>query len=231
MIKLTPKRERQTVGPLRETVSTVFWAFFIAFILRTFLFQPFHIPSNSMQPILTKGDYIITSKYSVGYGKHAATPLPFPVKEGRLFERKPERGDVIVFRSESSNINLIKRLIGLPGDQLQMISGVLYLNDERIEIASAGQETRLDSFGNEDSTDVQRETYDNGKSIRIYDDLKNSTLDNTGVFTEGGAGYVAAENLIGKAEIVLLSVKHDFSIRKPWTWYKVNGDRFFRGID
>jgi len=150
---------------------------------------------------------------------------------------------------------LIKRLIGLPGDQLQMISGVLYLNGERIEIVSAGQETRLDSFGNEDSTDVQRETYDNGKSIRIYDDLKNSTLDNTGVFTvpaghyffmgdnrdhsldsrvdvgQGGAGYVAAENLIGKAEIVILSVKHDFSIRKPWTWYKVNGDRFFRGID
>jgi len=142
-----------------------------------------------MQPILTKGDYIITSKYSVGYGKHAAEPLPFPVKSGRLFEKKPERGDVIVFRSTTSNINLIKRVIGLPGDQIQMISGVLYLNGMRVDIASAGQEQRLDSYGNEDTTDIQKETHDNGVSFSIYDDLKNSPLDNTSIFTVPAGHY------------------------------------------
>ena len=94
--------DEEAKGGFGELISTVLWALGIAFVLRTFIFQPFHIPSGSMVPGLMKGDYIITSKYSVGYGKHAATPFPFPVKKGRLFERELKRGDVIVFRVESA---------------------------------------------------------------------------------------------------------------------------------
>ena len=94
-------------GGWGETLSTVLWALGIAFVLRTFIFQPFHIPSGSMVPGLVKGDYIITSKFTVGFGKHAATPFPFPVKNGRLFERELKRGDVIVFRPEGDTKNFI----------------------------------------------------------------------------------------------------------------------------
>ena len=90
--------DKKPSNPILELISTVIWALGIAIVLRTFLFQPFHIPSGSMLPGLMKGDYIITTKYSLGYGKYAAAPLPFPIKKGRLFERQPERGDVIVFR-------------------------------------------------------------------------------------------------------------------------------------
>ena len=243
----------QKGGTLRETLSTIAWALGIAIILRTFLFQPFHIPSGSMQPGLIQGDYIITSKYSLGYGKHAATPLPFPVKSGRLFEREPKRGDVIVFRPEGGRNNLIKRLVGFPGEQIQMISGILYINGERVGVVTEGEEIRLDRYGNDDPVEVQNETLPGGDTNRIYDDLKNSTADNTSVFTvpaghyffmgdnrdhsadsrvaaPAGAGYVPTENLMGKAEFVLLSVKRDFSIKKPWTWHKINGKRFFKGV-
>lgn len=248
---------KKTKNPsvIGEFISTVLWAIGIALVLRTFLFQPFTIPSNSMQPELTKGDYIITSKYSLGYGRHAAEPLPFPIKRGRLFERKPDRGDIIVFRPDGMDKNLIKRLVGLPGDQLQMISGVLHLNGERVGIESYGSEKRLDKYGNLQDTDVQRETLPDTETISIYDAMKNSPSDNTSVFTvpaghyffmgdnrdnsldsrysvaRGGAGYVPAEALMGKAEFVFLSVEDDFVLFKPWTWGKLRGGRFFKGIN
>jgi signal peptidase I len=248
-------KKSNSSGGIGEFISTIIWAVGIAFVLRTFLFQPFNIPSNSMQPGLTKGDYIITSKYSLGYGRHAAEPIPFPVKQGRLFERAPKRGDVIVFRPEGKKINLIKRLVGLPGDQLQMVNGRLMLNGDAVETVEAGSEKRLDKFGTYQDTSVQRETLPGNETIAIYDAMKNSPADNTSVFTvpaghyfflgdnrdnsldsrysvtQGGAGYVPAEALMGKAEFVLLSVTDDFSLRKPWTWAKMRGDRFFKGIE
>ncbi len=238
-------------GGFRELLSTILWALGIAFVLRTFLFQPFHIPSNSMQPTLTKGDYIITSKYTLGYGRHAAAPFPFPVKRGRLMEKKPARGDVIVFRPEGIERNLIKRLVGLPGDQIQMRSGLLHINNERVVVESYGSEKRLDSYGNLKDTDILRETLPGNNSVAIYDAMKNSPADNTSVFTvpaghyffmgdnrdnsldsrytvaRSGAGYVPAENLIGKAEFIVLSARDDFVLVKPWTWANMRKRRFF----
>jgi len=247
------KRKKPSSG-WGETISTVLWAVGIAFVLRTFLFQPFHIPSGSMQPGLDKGDYIITSKYSIGYGKFAATPLPFPVKSGRLFERQPERGDVIVFRPEGETKNFIKRLVGLPGDEMQMIAGQLHINGDRIPSEMVGDDIRLDRYGNEDETELWTETFANGNAHSIYDDLKNSPTDNTSVYTvpaghyfmmgdnrdhssdsrvsvrNGGAGYVPLENLMGKAEFILLSVNNDFALFKPWTWLNFRSDRFFKRV-
>ena len=241
-------------NPILEILSTVAWALGIAIVLRTFLFQPFHIPSGSMLPGLMKGDYIITTKYSLGYGKYAATPLPFPVKNGRLFEREPERGDVIVFRPEGDNKNFIKRLVGLPGDQMQMQNGQLYINGERIKSEIVAEETYVNQYGNEAIAEAWRETFANGNSHLVYDAQKNSQLDKTSVFTvpsghyfmmgdnrdnsfdsrvsvlKGGAGFVPTENLMGKAEFVLLSADEDFVLFKPWTWVNMRGDRFFKGI-
>lgn len=248
-------KKQNKSGGIGELVSTMVVAIGIALFMRTFLFEPFRIPSNSMQPALTKGDYIITSKFTLGYGRHSAEPLPFPVTRGRLFERKPARGDVIVFRPDGFNKNLIKRIVGLPGDQVQMISGVLHLNGERVEIESFGSEKRLDKYGNFQDTDVQKETLPDTETLLIYDAMKNSPADNTSVFTvpaghyffmgdnrdnsldsrytvaQGGAGYVPAEALMGKAEFVLLSVTDDFSIFKPWSWANMRADRFFKGIN
>jgi len=248
------KRAKKERGPIGETVSTVLWAFGIAFFLRTFLFQPFHIPSGSMQPNLLKGDYVITSKLSLGYGKHAASPLPFPVKSGRLFEREPKRGDVLVFKPEGLNKNFIKRLVGLPGDQIQVKDGLLYLNGTQVPVEVLPEGIRMDQYGREHPAKVYQETFDNGNVHPVYDGDSNGREDNTSIFTvpagyyfmmgdnrdfsadsrvsvaSGGASYVPTENLIGRAEFVLLSVNNDFSIKKPWTWLNFRGDRFFEKI-
>lgn len=252
--KTSDKEKPDVKGSLIETVSTVLWALGIAFVLRTFVFQPFHIPSGSMVPGLVKGDYIITSKFTVGFGKHAATPFPFPVKKGRLFERDLKRGDVIVFRPEGDDKNFIKRVVGLPGDQVQMRQGLLYINGERVAIETAGTHSYSNQFGNTETGDLLIETFPNGNAHEILDAQKNSQLDRTELRTvpsgyyfmmgdnrdhsydsrvsvaEGGAGIVPKENIIGKAEIVLLSVNEDFELVKPWTWFNMRGDRWFKGI-
>lgn len=254
MAKKDKTKDKKPANPLLETISTVIWALGIAIVLRTFLFQPFHIPSGSMLPGLMKGDYIITTKYSLGYGKYAAAPLPFPIKKGRLFERQAERGDVIVFRPEGDDKNFIKRLVGLPGDQLQMQKGQLFINGEPVSAKIIGEEAYVNKDGNDVFAKAWRESFGDNNSHIIYDVDSNGKLDNTSIYTvpsghyfmmgdnrdnsfdsrvpviKGGAGFVPTENLMGKAEFVLLSVDDDFVLFKPWTWANMRGDRFFKGI-
>ena len=251
--KAIGKEEASVENPFVETVSTLLWALGIAFVLRTFLFQPFHIPSGSMLPGLMKGDYIITTKYSLGYGRHAATPLPFPVKKGRLFEREPARGDVIVFRPEGHTKNFIKRLVGQPGDQIQMKEGRLHINGKPIQIQKVGQESYIDQSGRKVLAEAWSEAFGDKPHI-IYDTQKNGRADNTNIYTvpaghyfmmgdnrdrsgdsrmsisNGGAGYIPTENLMGKAKFILLSVDDDFALFKPWTWANMRSSRFFKVI-
>ena len=251
--KAIGKEEASVENPFVETVSTLLWALGIAFVLRTFLFQPFHIPSGSMLPGLMKGDYIITTKYSLGYGRHAATPLPFPVKKGRLFEREPARGDIIVFRPEGHTKNFIKRLVGQPGDQIQMKEGRLHINGKPIQIQKVGQESYIDQSGRKVLAEAWSEAFGDKPHI-IYDTQKNGRADNTNIYTvpaghyfmmgdnrdrsgdsrmsisNGGAGYIPTENLIGKAKFILLSVDDDFALFKPWTWANMRSSRFFKAI-
>ena len=251
--KAIGKEEASVENPFVETVSTLLWALGIAFALRTFLFQPFHIPSGSMLPGLMKGDYIITTKYSLGYGRHAATPLPFPVKKGRLFEREPARGDVIVFRPEGHTKNFIKRLVGQPGDQIQMKEGRLHINGKPIQIQKVGQESYIDQSGRKVLAEAWSEAFGDKPHI-IYDTQKNGRADNTNIYTvpaghyfmmgdnrdrsgdsrmsisNGGAGYIPTENLMGKAKFILLSVDDDFALFKPWTWANMRSSRFFKAI-
>ena len=249
-----PDTSEAKSGGIGEFISTILWALGIAFVLRTFIFQPFTIPSASMYPGLMEGDYVITSKYSVGYGKLAAKPLPFPDVDGRLFGRGPDRGDVIVFRPEGSNENFIKRVVGLPGDRVQMRGGRLFLNGEPVDTELLGEEDYTHRQNGlvtgEFVVERWRESLpgEDGSHF-VYDGRKNDRLDDTDVYTvapgkyfmmgdnrdfsgdsRAVVGYVPAENIIGRAEFVLLSVDEDFALFKPWTWHNLRGRRFFKRI-
>lgn len=245
------EEDEKAKSGVRETITTVLWALGIAFVLRTFFFQPFHIPTGSMEPGLLPGDYIITSKYSVGYGKHAAAPLPFPIKKGRLFEREIKRGDVIVFRPEGLSKTYIKRVIGLPGDEIRMKYGRLHINGEEVPAEHNG--TGLDSNGN--TAKILIESLSDGRTYEVYDlgdrgddydntktqfvreghyffmgDHRDNSKDSRFETNADGAGFVPKENIIGRAEIVLLSVDEDFALIKPWTWLNIRKDRWFKDI-
>ncbi|PHR93255.1 MAG: signal peptidase I [Robiginitomaculum sp.] len=245
----------KTQGALSETILTIVVAIVIAFILRTFLFQAFHIPSASMEPSLQGGDYIITTKYSLGYGKYAADPIKLPVKTGRIMEREPKRGDIIVFKPTGSKVHFIKRLIGLPGDEVQMIGGFLYINGQRLVTEKIADESQSDSGGNMVRSEVYKEYFaDNLLPHTVKHLLQGNNGDDTGVFkvpaghyffmgdnrdnsrdsrfpiSVGGVGSVPAANLVGRAEFVLLSVNEDFVLFKPWTWGNIRTGRFFKGL-
>ena len=115
-----------------DNVKTLFYALLIALFIRSFFFQPFYIPSSSMEPNLLIGDRLFVSKYSYGYSQHS---FPFSPKifTGRILKKTPERGDVVVFKTPADNrTDYIKRLIGLSGDTIQIINGELFLNEKKI---------------------------------------------------------------------------------------------------
>src|SRR6202035_189598 len=120
-------------GGIAETIRVLFNALVIALVIRTFLFQPFNIPSGSMIPTLLVGDYLFVSKYSYGYS-HFSFPFSPPLFSGRILGRDPQRGDVVVFRlPRDDSTDYIKRVIGLPGDKIQVREGLLYINGEPVK--------------------------------------------------------------------------------------------------
>ena len=126
------EKESSTYEWLKSNALSLFYAFLIAFFIRSFLFQAFFIPTSSMEPNLLIGDRLFASKYTYGYSNHS---LPFspPLIEDRIFFNNPKRGDVIIFKPPHENRDFIKRLVGLPGDTIQMIDSVLYINNEEIK--------------------------------------------------------------------------------------------------
>jgi len=233
-----------------EIFKTIGFALLIAMVLRILLFQPFTIPSASMEPNLHEGDYIVVSKWSYGYSKHS---IPFSpgVIEGRIFERQPERGDIVVFKLPRDNkTDYIKRVIGLPGDRVQMINNKLYINGQAVEDVVVAASQLTDTFGPQDVTQL-RETLPNGKSFMTQDFGPGFPLDSTPVFevpagryfmmgdnrdnsvdsreqSSQGVGLVPAENLVGKAEIILFSWSPGASLFNPVSWFsKVRPSRFF----
>jgi len=234
-----------------EIIKTVAIALFIAILLRIFLFQPFTIPSASMEPNLYEGDYIVVSKWTYGYSKHAIPYSP-ALFEGRIMDNAPERGDIAVFKLPSDNkTDYIKRVIGVPGDRVQMINNVLHINGEPVENVVVTGEQVADMFSDGQTVTTLRETLPGGRSYQIQDFGPNYSLDNTPVFEvpEGyyfmmgdnrdnsidsreqsamGVGLVPAENLIGKAEMILFSWHEGASLFNPISWFsKVRLDRFF----
>lgn len=244
------KEERTTVQEVVEIAKTVFYALLIALFLRVLLFQPFTIPSASMEPTLLEGDYIIVSKYSYGYSRHSI-PFSPPVLKGRVFERGPKRGDIIVFKlPRDGHTDYIKRLIGLPGDRVQIRDGAVFVNDKPIERQALspvmvespnGSVDRVMRY-DEMQSDKHYVTYDAG----MYDldntqtyivpeghyffmgDNRDNSVDSRVPPTNMGVGMVPAENLVGKAQLILLSWHKEASLFKPWTWVlDARPSRFF----
>lgn len=235
-----------------ETFRTLVYAIAIAVAVRTFLYEPFNIPSGSMKATLLVGDYLFVSKFAYGYSKHSL-PFSLPLFDGRIFESLPERGDVAVFKLPSDNkTDYIKRIVGLPGDRLQVKEGVLYVNE-----APAARE-RLEDFYDDDGTSsgahprFQETLPDGGASYTVLDIMARGSLDNTHVYEvpEGhvfamgdnrdnsldsrvdGVGFIPLQNLIGRAEIIFFSTNGSARIWEIWNWpATIRFRRLFRLID
>src|SRR5262249_19591759 len=131
--KAEPRKQGGLIAETVEIVKTVVYALLIALVLRVVLFQPYTIPSASDEPNLYRGDYIIVTKWSYGWSKHSIPSTP-PLFNGRILFNPPKRGDIIVFKLPSSgHIDYIKRLVGLPGDRIQLRAGQLYINDKPVK--------------------------------------------------------------------------------------------------
>ncbi len=240
-------------GGVRETIKTVLWAVVIALVVRTVAFEPFNIPSGSMIPTLLVGDYLFVSKYSYGYSRYSL-PLSLPLIPGRILMSEPERGDVAVFKLPSDNsTDYIKRIIGLPGDKIQVRVGRLWINGE--EVVRERVEDFVFTAGNGHITRIAQfaETLPNGRRHRILELTDSAQLDNTQVYTVpkghffamgdnrdnsldsrvlNGVGFVPAENLVGRAEILFFSHNGSASWWEFWRWPgAIRFRRFFLALD
>lgn len=169
------------IGEMAEIVKTVVYALLIALVLRVVLFQPYTIPSASDEPNLYRGDYIIVSKWSYGWSKNSI-PFSPPLFKGRIFFHPPRRGDIIVFKLPSSgHVDFIKRLIGLPGDRIQLRAGQLYINDKAVKETPLGMGMG-DLPGGWQPVKFERETNPEGRSYRIQVSPGFENAGNTGVY-------------------------------------------------
>ena len=235
-----------------DNIKTIIYALIIALIIRTVFFQPFYIPSSSMEPNLLIGDRLFVSKFSYGYSRHSA-PFSPKIFNNRIFGKNPIRGDIIVFKTPADNrTDYIKRLIGLPGDAIQIINGDLYLNDLKITKRKIEDSLNI-KCGNEIlNANFYEEILPNGtKYVAVY--RKDGTMLNTDRFVVpenhyffmgdnrdcskdsrflSSVGYVNFNNLVGKARIIFFSSdEKKGSFFKFWQWKQtVRFDRFFKKI-
>jgi signal peptidase I len=220
-----------------EFVKTILIAGALALGFRSLLFEPFNIPSGSMIPTLLVGDYLFVSKYSYGYSRYS---FPFGVApiDGRIFESQPERGDVAVFRQpKNESVAYIKRIVGLPGDRIQVTDGVLRINDVPVNRSKKSIATAIDGY-NVIKFVLYEETLPNGRSYVIQERSDNDMLDNTSVYEvppghyfmmgdnrdnsrdsrAASVGMVPAKNLIGRAERLFFSHNGSASLWQIWKW-------------
>jgi signal peptidase I len=239
------KRKEGGVG---ETLRVIFHALIIALVIRTVLFQPFNIPSGSMKATLLVGDYLFVSKYSYGYS-HFSLPFSPPIFSGRIFASEPNRGDVVVFRlPKDTSTDYIKRVIGLPGDKIQVVEGVIHINGQAVKREPAQPFIETEEGG--PATPIRRwkETLPNGVSYYTLDLVANGFADNTQVYTVPAGEYfmmgdnrdnstdsrfsqvgtVPFENFVGRAQIIFFSVYEGERAWEIWRWpFSVRWSRLF----
>jgi len=250
---------KKASGGIIETVKTVVYAVLIALVVRTVAYEPFNIPSGSMVPTLLVGDYLFVSKFSYGYSRYSL-PFGLPLFSGRLYtpiSHHPQRGDVAVFKLPTdTSTDYIKRIVGLPGDHIQMRHGMLYINDQQVPRKPAG-----DYVYEEAGTTIVLHRYleelprDSGEApvehpiIKVGDD---GPLDNTQVYEVppdhyfamgdnrdnsqdsrvlSAVGYVPAENLVGQAQFLFFSTDGSAHWWEVWKWpFAIRYRRLFHGI-
>jgi len=233
-----------------ENLKTLIIALLIAILIRSLFFQPFYIPSSSMEPTLLVGDRIFVSKYTYGYSKHSF-PFSPPIFDNRILYSEPNYGDLVVFKTPSDNrTDFIKRLIGLPGDQIQFKDGYLFINNEMIQKKKISNRNEIRCAGNEIDVTEYTEELSKKKSFNIVykskGGMKNSDIykvpdnhffflgDNRDCSSDSrflsNVGYVHKNNLVGKARIIFFS--NDTmkgSVLKFWNWgNSLRLDRFFK---
>ena len=235
-----------------DNLKTIFYALIIAVMIRSLFYQPFYIPSSSMEPTLLVGDRIFVSKFTYGYSKHSF-PFSPAIYNKRVFYKEPKRGDLIVFKTPSDNrTDYIKRLIGLPGDTIQFIEGKIYLNNIEIERKEIKKNKTLRCGGNNFEVIYYNETLPNGKKyLAAYNKL--GTMQNTDIYKVpenyffllgdnrdcskdsrflNSVGYVNKLNLVGEAQLIFFSNNTlKGSLFKIWNLNKsLRLNRFFKKL-
>jgi signal peptidase I len=245
--------KKKSGGGVVETVKTVVYAVLIALVVRTVAYEPFNIPSGSMVPTLLVGDYLFVSKFSYGYSRYSL-PFGIPLFSGRIFFHPPKRGDVVVFKLPTDNsTDYIKRVIGLPGDHIQMKSGNLYINDQLVPRKRIQDYLYQEGNGTVIPLTQYIETLPNGVQHRIIKMGDNGPLDNTQVYDVppgeyfmmgdnrdnsqdsrvlSAVGYVPAENLVGRAQFIFFSTDGSARLWEIWKWpFAIRYGRLFHGVD
>ena len=244
-------RRRRTREKPADTLRTVLGAVLLALVFRSFIYQPFSIPSGSMVPTLLVGDYVFVAKFAYGFNRYS---LPFwaPPIGGRLFGRLPTRGDVAVFRLPADpDQDYIKRIVGLPGDQVQMIGGVLNINGNPVQ-----REPMADLVVDDGETKLAfrrfAETLPTGTAHEIMQEKDDGPLDDTSLYVvpEGHVfamgdnrehsqdsrmltkvGYIPLENIVGRADLRFLSIVPHEAWWKIWEWpARIRWDRVMRVV-
>ena len=231
-------------------LKSILLAIFIALLIRSFIFEPFNIPSGSMKPNLLVGDFIFVSKYSYGFSKHSL-PFSIPIIPGKIFSNTPERGDVVVFKTpENNRTDYIKRVIGLPGDKIEIKNGIIFINGSEILRKKLNDFIDTDNKTSNKRVRMYNEYFFN-KEINILDITDNGIADNTQLFNVpenhffvmgdnrdnsqdsrfiSTVGFIPYENLVGKAQFIFFSLENARFLQ-IWKWpNSIRYERIFQKI-
>ena len=231
-------------------LKSIFIAIFIALLIRSFIFEPFNIPSGSMKPNLLVGDFIFVSKYSYGFSKHSL-PFSIPLIPGKIFSNTPERGDVVVFKTpENNRTDYIKRVIGLPGDKIEIKNGIIFINGSEILRKKLNDFIDTDNKTSNKRVRMYNEYFFN-KEINILDITDDGIVDNTQLFNVpenhffvmgdnrdnsqdsrfiSTVGFIPYENLVGKAQFIFFSLENARFLQ-IWKWpNSIRYERIFQKI-
>ena len=243
---MTKSKKNSFFGNLKSILIAIF----IALLIRSFIFEPFNIPSGSMKPNLLVGDFIFVSKYSYGFSKHSL-PFSIPLIPGKIFSNTPERGDVVVFKTpENNRTDYIKRVIGLPGDKIEIKNGIIFINGSEILRKKLNDFIDTDNKTSHKRVRMYNEYFFN-KEINILDITDNGIADNTQLFIVpenrffvmgdnrdnsqdsrfiSTVGFIPYENLVGKAQFIFFSLENARFLQ-IWKWpNSIRYERIFQKI-
>ena len=238
-----------------SNLKALFWALIIAGFIRSFIVEPFKIPSGSMKPNLLVGDFLFVSKWDYGYSRYSF-PFGLPLFDGKLLEKSPKRGDIIVFKLPTKeSINYVKRLVAMPGETIKISEGMIYVKKKGDNVFKMYSQKLMEPFFDDQyNADIIRLQENNtNRNYEILNLSNNSMLDNTNEFlvpnghyffmgdnkdnssdsrdTRNTVGFVPKENIIGKVRFIFLSIDTQFKLIKIYSIFNhLRYERFFKKI-